>query len=84
MKYGYIKLLFFHSRTVRQCAESLRNDLPPESESSNLLQTLVFDLRTDTMRTILKQVSSEYYWLVFTVCYLIGAHFANNHLIGLF
>ena len=43
-------------RTVRQCAESLRNDLPPESESSNQLQELVFDLRTDTMRTILKQV----------------------------
>lgn len=52
------------NRTVRQCAESLRNDLPPESESSNQLQELVFDLRTDTMRTILKQVSYiSYIWL---------------------
>ncbi|XP_067945613.1 exocyst complex component 2-like [Watersipora subatra] len=46
-------------RTVRQCAESLRNDLPVDSESSNLLQTLVFDLRTDAMRTILKQAIDD-------------------------
>lgn len=52
---GLIYFLLY--RAVRQCAEWLRKDMPFELEATNSLEELVFELRTDTMKTILMQVN---------------------------